>query len=92
VSVRNAEFMKNELRVSIPDSILERMGRASSADAARAEGVAIAREMLTAVRGLVQGVQVSAPLARYAAAADVLDALGSARPASAKSTNERARL
>jgi 5,10-methylenetetrahydrofolate reductase len=25
VSVRNAEFMKNELRVSVPDSILERM-------------------------------------------------------------------
>src|SRR5208283_1913381 len=30
VSVRNAEFMKNELRVSVPDSILERMAGASS--------------------------------------------------------------
>lgn len=92
VSVRNAEFMKNELRVSVPDSILERMARASGADAARAEGVAIAREMLIAVRGLVQGVQVSAPLGRYPAAVDVLEALGAARPASAKSANERARL
>jgi hypothetical protein len=27
VSVRNAEFMKNELRVSVPDAILERMPR-----------------------------------------------------------------
>ena len=27
VSVRNAEFMKNELRVSVPDAILERMAR-----------------------------------------------------------------
>ena len=31
VSVRNAEFMKNELRVSVPDSILERMARAAIA-------------------------------------------------------------
>ena len=45
-SVRNAEFMKNELRVSVPDSILERMARAQTPEAARAEGVAIAREML----------------------------------------------
>lgn len=81
VSVRNAEFMKNELRVSVPDSILERMARASGADAARAEGVAIAREMLLAVHGLVQGVQVSAPLGRYAAAVDVLEALGSTQGA-----------
>jgi homocysteine S-methyltransferase len=81
VSVRNAEFMKNELRVSVPDSILERMGRAANAEAARAEGVAIAREMLLAVRGLVQGAQVSAPLGRYAAAVDVLEALGSTQGA-----------
>jgi len=92
VSVRNAEFMKNELRVSIPDSVLERMGRASGAETARAEGVAIAREMLAAVRGLVQGVQVSAPLGRYAAAVDVLEALGSARSSSSKPAAERARL
>src|SRR5215813_9992113 len=50
VSVRNAEFMKNELRVSVPDSILERMARAQTPEAARAEGVAIAREMLIAAR------------------------------------------
>jgi methionine synthase / methylenetetrahydrofolate reductase(NADPH) len=78
-SVRNAEFMKNELRVSIPDSIIERMSRATSADAARAEGVAIAREMLAAVRPDVQGAQISAPLGRYSSAADVLEALGSAQ-------------
>ena len=76
VSVRNAEFMKNELRVSVPDSILERMGRVSTPDAARAEGVQIAREMLTAVRSMVQGAQISAPLGRYPSAVDVLEALG----------------
>src|SRR5213075_2827616 len=39
VSVRNAEFMKNELRVSVPDAIIERMARCPNAEAARAEGV-----------------------------------------------------
>src|SRR6266496_5542957 len=81
VSVRNAEFMKNELRVSVPDSILERMAKAKNPEAAREEGIAIAREMLAAVRDLVQGAQISAPLGRYASAVDVLEALGTARPA-----------
>jgi homocysteine S-methyltransferase len=76
VSVRNAEFMKNELRVSVPDSILERMARAQTPEAARAEGVAIAREMLIAAREIVQGAQISAPQGRYSSAVDVLEALG----------------
>ncbi len=82
VSVRNAEFMKNELRVSVPDSILDRMQRASTPQAAREEGVAIAREMLVAVRSAVQGAQISAPLGRYSAAVDVLEALGTKSSAS----------
>jgi methionine synthase I (cobalamin-dependent)/5,10-methylenetetrahydrofolate reductase len=76
VSVRNAEFMKNELRVSVPDSILDRMAHASNPEAARAEGIKIAREMLHRVRGLVQGAQVAAPLGRYSSAIDVLDGMG----------------
>ena len=76
-SARNAEFMKNELRVSIPDGIIDRMARTSSAEAARAEGVAIAREMLSALRHEVQGAQISAPFGRYSSAADVLEVLGS---------------
>ena len=81
VSVRNAEFMKNELRVSVPDSIVQRMAAAPNAEAARAEGVAIAREMLLALRGMVQGAQVSAPNGRYHAAVDVLEALGTQKTA-----------
>ena len=73
VSVRNAEFMKNELRVSVPDSIVERMARAANPEAARAEGIQIAREMLHKVRPLVQGAQVAAPLGRYSAAIEVLE-------------------
>jgi methionine synthase / methylenetetrahydrofolate reductase(NADPH) len=84
-SVRNAEFMKNELRVSVPDSILERMAGAPSPEAARQEGIAIAREMLTEAQGLVQGAQISAPNGKYSAAADVLEALGSAARHSAPS-------
>jgi len=81
-SVRNAEFMKNELRVSVPDAILDRMARAPNAEAARAEGILIAREMLHKVRDLVQGAQVAAPLGRYSSAIDVLDGIaGSATAA-----------
>jgi methionine synthase I (cobalamin-dependent)/5,10-methylenetetrahydrofolate reductase len=82
VSVRNAEFMKNELRVSVPDSILERMSRAATPEAAREEGIAIAREMLIAIRGMTQGAQISAPQGRYSSAVDVLEALGTSRPTS----------
>ena len=78
VSARNAEFMKNELRVSVPDAILDRMIKATTPEAAREEGVTIARQMLTAVRQMTHGAQISAPLGRYASAVDVLEALGSA--------------
>ncbi|HEY6447008.1 MAG TPA: bifunctional homocysteine S-methyltransferase/methylenetetrahydrofolate reductase [Acidobacteriaceae bacterium] len=71
-SLRNAEFMKNDLRVSVPDEILVRMQRAATPELARAEGIRIAREMLGAARGMVQGVQVSAPFGRYAASAEIL--------------------
>ncbi len=71
-SVKNAQFMKDDLKVSMPQEIFDRMGAAGSPEAARAEGVAIAQEMLAEVRGRVQGVQVSAPFGKYKAAAQVL--------------------
>jgi len=71
-SLRNAEFMKNDLRVSMPEEILLRMAQCDSPDAARREGVRIAQEMLEAVRPMVQGVQVSAPFGRYSLAAEVI--------------------
>ena len=71
-SLRNAEFMKNDLRVSMPEEIMLRMAQTDSPDAARREGVLIAQEMLAAVRPLVQGVQVSAPFGRYQVAAEVI--------------------
>jgi len=74
-SFRNAEFMVNELRVPVPEPYMERMRRADSVDAARAEGVAIAREMVQRVRPLVAGVQLSAPFGRYQTAIDVAQAI-----------------
>jgi methionine synthase I (cobalamin-dependent)/5,10-methylenetetrahydrofolate reductase len=71
-SLRNAEFMKNDLRVSMPEEIMMRMGAVTSPEAARAEGVKIAQEMLAEARPMVQGVQVSAPFGKYGAAAQVL--------------------
>jgi homocysteine S-methyltransferase len=71
-SLRNAEFMKNDLRVSMPEEIMLRMAQADTPDAAREEGIRIAQEMLQQVRPLVQGVQVSAPFGRYTVAAEVI--------------------
>ena len=71
-SLRNAEFMKNDLRVSMPEEIMLRMAQADTPEAAREEGVKIAREMLEAVRPYVQGVQVSAPFGLYSVAAEVI--------------------
>ncbi|WP_446742772.1 bifunctional homocysteine S-methyltransferase/methylenetetrahydrofolate reductase [Silvibacterium acidisoli] len=86
-SLRNAEFMRNDLRVSVPDSILLRMQQASTPELARAEGVKIAQEMLAAARPMVQGVQVSAPFGRYPLAAEVMaEVLPSASPAAVPAT------
>ena len=54
----------------------DRMRRVDNAEKAREEGVAIAREMVTRVRGMVQGVQLSAPFGRYQMALDVAEAIG----------------
>ena len=76
-SYRNAEFMVNELRVPVPQAFMDRMRGAESVEAARAEGIAIAREMVERVRPLTAGVQLSAPFGRYQMAIDVAEAIGS---------------
>jgi methionine synthase / methylenetetrahydrofolate reductase(NADPH) len=74
-SLRTAEYMKNDLRLSVPEEIMLRMAQAETPEAARQEGIRIAQEMLAAVRPYVEGVQVTAPLGNYAAAAEVLAAV-----------------
>lgn len=87
VSYRNAEFLHNEVPgVRVTPSIMERMRIASEIgkEAARDEGLKIARESLVEVRDLIQGVQVSAPFGnvRYALEVfSVLEDFGSSKEA-----------
>jgi methionine synthase I (cobalamin-dependent)/5,10-methylenetetrahydrofolate reductase len=89
VSYRNAEFLHNEVPgVRVTPSIMERMRRASDIgkEAARDEGLQIARESLLEVRDLIQGVQVSAPFNNVRYALEVFEALpefGASRAADA---------
>jgi len=67
LNLRNAEFLANEVPgVIVPDAVVARMraAEASGAEAALAEGVAIACEMIEAVRPLVQGFHIGAPAGR----------------------------
>jgi homocysteine S-methyltransferase len=75
-SLRNAEFMIHELRTPVPAEYVARMSAAGGGEAARAEGVAIARETAQRVRQMVAGVQLSAPFGRYRMAIDVAEAFG----------------
>lgn len=78
VSYRNAEFLHNEVPgVRVTPSIMERMRVASEIgkEAARDEGLKIARESLVEVRDLIQGVQVSAPFGNVKYALEVFSVL-----------------
>jgi homocysteine S-methyltransferase len=74
-SLRNAEFLANELRVQVPEAYVQRMRLADSAERARQEGVAIAQEMAVRVRPMVQGIQISPPFGRYELAIAVAHAV-----------------
>ncbi len=79
-SLRSAEFLENEVPgVHVPAPIIERMRAAQERgpEAARAEGVAIAYEVFERVRGLVQGIHVSAPFGRVEPARAVLERISS---------------
>jgi homocysteine S-methyltransferase len=73
-SYRNAEFLHNEVPgMQVPDAVRERMRKAGSGPLARKEGVAIAREMLGAVRHRVAGAYIMPPLERHELALEVID-------------------
>jgi len=76
VSYKNAEFLHNEVPgMQIPAEIRERMRKTPGGEAARKEGVKIARDMLFAVRERVQGAYLMPPLGRYELALEVLEGL-----------------
>ena len=73
-SALNAEFMANEVPgVTVPEALVERMRRASSAEAAAQEGIAIARELVQAIRRSAAGIQISAPSGRVETLLAILD-------------------
>lgn len=77
-SLRNAEFIHHEVPgCSIPDEIMDRMRRAQEVgpEKARQEGMRMAREILSDIKGMVQGIQVSPPLGRIDLALQVLEVL-----------------
>jgi methionine synthase / methylenetetrahydrofolate reductase(NADPH) len=77
-SLRHAEFMANELPgVRVPEAVVERMRRAEEQGGAAAEGLAIAREVTSEIRSLVQGLQISTTSRAVEAVLGVIDAAGS---------------
>ena len=78
-SLRSAEFLANEMPgVAVPPALVERMRRAegSGPEAALEEGVAIALEVIGAVRPLVQGIHLNAPRRNVSVALRVLREAG----------------
>ncbi|HRP02490.1 MAG TPA: bifunctional homocysteine S-methyltransferase/methylenetetrahydrofolate reductase [Candidatus Kapabacteria bacterium] len=73
-SLRNAEFMNNEIPgCNVPESILNRLRRYTEPKDSIHEGILIARETLDQIKDLIQGVQISAPFGRVQSVIDVLD-------------------
>jgi 5,10-methylenetetrahydrofolate reductase len=73
VSHRNAEFINNEVPgIVVPQPILDRMRTAGTGPEAVKAGIEIARELLESMKGMIQGVQISAPFGRVQYALDVL--------------------
>ncbi len=76
VSLRNAEFMKNEVPgVFVPDHVIRTIGRYDTREDQLKAGVGIALEMVEKVRGFSRGIQVSAPFGKYELALEVAGSL-----------------
>lgn len=72
-SLRNAEFMANEVPgVFVPPSLLTRMARWTSAEDQIKEGLAIAQEIIEAIRPRIRGLQLSAPFGQVELVAPLL--------------------
>jgi methionine synthase I (cobalamin-dependent)/5,10-methylenetetrahydrofolate reductase len=75
-SIRNAEFMANEVPgVHVPEALLEDMRRTDGAEAGAARGIAIARAIAGELRSSVQGIQVATASGDIDGALAVLDGL-----------------
>ncbi len=76
VSLRNAEFMKNEVPgVYVPDQVIQRIAKFDTREDQLKAGIEIAQSMVDRVLGFVNGIQVSAPFGRFQLAVQVADAI-----------------
>jgi methionine synthase / methylenetetrahydrofolate reductase(NADPH) len=75
-SYRNAEFLHNEVPgMQVPEHIRDRMRKAGTGEAGRAEGIAIAREMLSEVKERVAGAYLMPPFGRHELALRVIEGI-----------------
>jgi methionine synthase I (cobalamin-dependent)/5,10-methylenetetrahydrofolate reductase len=75
-SVRHAEYMANEVPgIQVPEALLTRLRALSGDVAVAAEGVRIARELAKTLLPMAQGVHISSPAGKTAAAMAVLEHL-----------------
>lgn len=77
-SLRNAEFMHNEVPgARVPDDVMARMKKAQEkgSEFSREEGICIARESLSHIRDMVEGIQISPPFGKIDLALQILEAL-----------------
>ncbi|MCK5197013.1 MAG: hypothetical protein KAR21_01600, partial [Spirochaetales bacterium] len=72
-SYRNALFLHNEVPgVTIPEQIMKRMEKQVSKEAARNEGILIARYSIDQMKNQIAGIQVSPPFGRIDTALEVM--------------------
>jgi len=76
-SIRNAEFMNNEVPgCSVPEAVLHRLRKVEeSKDKSRQEGIDIVRETLGSIKSSISGVQISAPFGRVQTVLDVMEGI-----------------
>jgi len=73
VSIRNAEFIKNEVPgAHVPDIVMDRLYKTESKEEARETGLSIARETLKELRPYIAGAQISMPFGNVKYPLDVL--------------------
>ncbi len=92
-NLRNAEFMANEVPgVFVPKALLARMARWSAAEDQLKEGLAIAGEIVEAVRGRVRGLQFAAPFGDVEHLVPLLARAGIAAPGTLEWTDPESRM
>ncbi len=73
-TARHAEFLHNEVPgIIIPQAIRDRLWKADSQ--AGEEGLAIARDLILALKEKIQGVYIMPPFQRYYLAAEIIESL-----------------